>query len=235
MAQNRSTAVMQRRHEAPDSLDYFPTPPWATRALCEWIGQRTMRLPTWSCWEPACGEGHMARPLAEYFRFVDATDVHDYSATFPDQVRVGDFLVTWDHSPKIQAQGVDWIVTNPPFRLAQEFISTALGIARHGVAMLVRSAFLESRDRYETLFSKTPPTDILQFVERVPMHKGILAAEASTATAYCWLIWFSPANGTAQRDPRFHWIAPCRARLERASDYPAPPLAAAPLFDGAVS
>jgi hypothetical protein len=26
---------MQRRHEAHDSLDDFPTPPWATRALCE--------------------------------------------------------------------------------------------------------------------------------------------------------------------------------------------------------
>ena len=33
MAQNTSTAVMARRAEAPDSLDFFPTPPWATRAL----------------------------------------------------------------------------------------------------------------------------------------------------------------------------------------------------------
>ena len=27
------TAVMARRREPPDALDYFPTPPWATRAL----------------------------------------------------------------------------------------------------------------------------------------------------------------------------------------------------------
>ena len=31
--QNVSTAVMQRRIEPHDSLDFFPTPPWATRAL----------------------------------------------------------------------------------------------------------------------------------------------------------------------------------------------------------
>ncbi len=29
----RSANVMNERHQAADSLDYFPTPPWATRAL----------------------------------------------------------------------------------------------------------------------------------------------------------------------------------------------------------
>ena len=37
MTQNRSHAVMQQRHEAHDSLDDFPTPPWATRALMECV------------------------------------------------------------------------------------------------------------------------------------------------------------------------------------------------------
>ena len=35
MVQNLSHAVMAQRHEAKDSLDDFPTPPWATRALLE--------------------------------------------------------------------------------------------------------------------------------------------------------------------------------------------------------
>src|SRR3546814_6501707 len=33
VSQNTSHAVMAQRVEAHDSLDYFPTPPWATRAL----------------------------------------------------------------------------------------------------------------------------------------------------------------------------------------------------------
>ncbi len=37
MSQNRSSAVMQQRSEPPDSLDDFPTPPWATRAICEFL------------------------------------------------------------------------------------------------------------------------------------------------------------------------------------------------------
>lgn len=44
MAQNTSYAVMQQRREAKDSLEDFPTPPWATRALCEWIAPCRKRL-----------------------------------------------------------------------------------------------------------------------------------------------------------------------------------------------
>ena len=77
MSQNRSNAVMATRKEPPDSLDYFPTRPWATRALCEWLREvspATMRF----VWEPACGEGWMSRPLAEYFGLVFSSDVHPY-------------------------------------------------------------------------------------------------------------------------------------------------------------
>jgi hypothetical protein len=80
--------------------------------------------------------------------------------------------------------------------------------------MLVRSAFLEGVGRFERLFSKQPPTSVLQFSERVVMHKGRLAPEGSTATAYCWLVWEQAAVGTS-----LEWIPPCRKRLERAEDY----------------
>ena len=44
--QNTSSSVMQQRSEPQDSLDDFPTPPWATRALCEYpalCSKRTKR------------------------------------------------------------------------------------------------------------------------------------------------------------------------------------------------
>ena len=76
MAQNTSTAVMQRRAEPHDSLDFFPTPPWATRALCEHVLPGVWYSPRMVVWDPACGEGHMVRPLTEYFSEVLASDVH---------------------------------------------------------------------------------------------------------------------------------------------------------------
>ena len=202
---------MAQRREPHDSLDYFPTPPWATRALCEWLvsyGQDNLIFR--SVLEPACAEGHMARALAEYFGQVDACDVHDYGFG-----RVNDFLWPSNYG------SYDWIVTNPPFRLGQQFIETALKRASCGVAMLVRTAFLESAERHTALFRVTPPSEILQFVERVPMFKGRLDRHGSTATAYCWLVWRKAAHDAPlPRSTAFHWLAACRKRLERDSDYP---------------
>lgn len=203
MSQNRSTAVMQRRVEAHDSLDDFPTPPWATRALCEWIEGNARQLCASVCREPAANRGHMVRPLSDYFAAVEGSDVHDYGAGFPQ----ADYL--FGPLPEM----VDWTITNPPFRLAEQFIERALATSREGVAMIVRAAFLEGQGRFERLFSKTPPSHVLQFTERVVMHKGRLAPEGSTATAYAWLVWMGDSH------TRLHWIAPCRKRLERESDY----------------
>ena len=148
MTQNTSSAVMQQRREAHDSLDDFPTPPWATRALSEWLSPVGH-----DAREPAANRGHMVRPLREYFDQVEAADVHDYGAGFPVQ----DYLF----GPLPDA--TDWTITNPPFRLAEQFIERALAASRRGVAMLVRSAFLEGVGRHTRLFSRTPPSHVLQF------------------------------------------------------------------------
>lgn len=217
MTQNRSSAVMQQRSEPHDSLDDFPTPPWATRALCEWLQNPRDELAkegapprlgaptTWplTCREPAANRGHMVRPLREYFHRVEAADIFDYGAGFP----VSDYL--FGPPPPM----VDWTITNPPFRLAEQFVRRALMTSRQGVAVIVRSAFLEGVGRYRNLFRLDPPSAILQFTERVVMHKGRLSPKGSTATAYAWLVW------SAVEPTRFHWIAPCRKRLERADDY----------------
>lgn len=206
MTQNRSSAVMQQRSEPHDSLDDFPTPPWATRALCEWLVSRDHNLEQNSCREPTANRGHMVGPLEEYFGAVLASDVHDYGVGFP----VRDYL--WGAAAEFDR--TDWTIFNPPFRLAEQFIERALELSTIGCAAIVRAAFLEGIGRYERLFSSTPPTRVLQFTERVVMHKGRLAPEGSTATAYAWLVWEKGLSGT-----HLSWIPPCRKRLERASDY----------------
>lgn len=200
---NTSTAVMQRRSEPHLSLDDFPTPPWATRALCERIWGFGTPLKRLSVREPAANRGHMVRPLEEYFGLVVASDIHDYGAGFPVQ----DYL--FGPSPSL----TDWTITNPPFRLAEQFIDRALGCSRH-VAVLVRSAFLEGIGRYQNLFKDQPPSHVLQFTERVVIHRGKLSEKGSTATAYCWLVWQHTRGSTS-----FEWIEPCRRRLERPGDY----------------
>lgn len=120
----------------------------------------------------------MVRPLAEYFSLVYGSDAHPYGFG-----AVRDFLFPGDEP------AFDWIITNPPFRLAEQFAHTAIDRATEGVALLVRTAFLEGMGRYSQLFSQRKPTAILQFTERVPMVKGRVDEDASSATAYCWIVW----------------------------------------------
>ena len=131
--QNTSHAVMAQRSEAADSPDDFPTPPWATRALCEHLLPKR-ELAKQTCLEPACGRGHMVRPLSEYFGAVDAADAYHYGFA-----PVRDFL-TYPY----ETGSHDWVITNPPFRLAEEFVMRALMVAKTGVAILARTVFLES-------------------------------------------------------------------------------------------
>jgi hypothetical protein len=102
---------MATRVEPRDSLDYFPTPPWATRALCEHV----IDIRGCSVWEPACGEGHMVGPLKQYAESVAASDVHDYGFG-----AVHDFLwhgahpeYDWIRQPAWLGTRLSWI---PPCR-----------------------------------------------------------------------------------------------------------------------
>ena len=235
MTQNTSSAVMQQRNEAPDSFDDFPTPPWAGRALIEKViaphilpleGLALCRV-----WEPACNRGHLIRGIRPYWERCIASDIFNYGFLGQDAISI-DFL--WPYSDGIYAvrDGVDWIITNPPFQLAEQFIARADQIARDGYAMLVRTSFLEGVGRYTNLFSRNPPTIVAQFAERVIMHKSVLRdpdkeywdesaqkmRKPSTATSYCWLVW------SKHHEPKpMVWIPPCRKEMTRPGDYPEPP------------
>lgn len=175
-------AVMQRRTEAPDSLDYFPTPPWATRAfLKEFLLPRFIHEPEHvSVSEPACGEGHMAHVLREFFPTVHASDVWPYG-----HGAVADFLS--EDTPE-----VDWIITNPPFNRAAEFAERAMAGARPrariGCALLLRLNWLQALERQE-LFRARPFYWLVIHHDRVPMHKGRWEPAGTTMTPYAWVIW----------------------------------------------
>ena len=216
-------------------LNYFPTPPWAARAGGQLI--QVLDPGRWLAWEPACGEGHAAFGLKDTGFRVFGTDIHDHGSEW--QERVVDFLTP-------EADGVevpDWIITNPPFALAAEFVEVGLRRARRGVAMLCRMSWLESAGRYPLFFGETPLTVLAPFAERVPMQLGSWDPKGSTATGYAWFIWmhrpvafvaserFMALGGSA---PVIIPIPPgTRDRLTRPDDARRFGVkAAAPLFEG---
>jgi len=189
-----SPAVASQRIEPADSLDFFPTPPWATRAFVKYVAVPVLGVRDDHdefIWEPACGEGHMAEPLREAFRLVVASDIHPYGYD-----RVCDFLAEED------GKAADWIFTNPPFNQAVAFARKAIALSVRGVALLVRTQWLHTVERFK-LFQDHPPFVIAYYVERVPMHRGRWEPGGDTATDYCWVCW---KHGAEPRAPL--WIPP---------------------------
>jgi len=93
MSQNTSHAVMQQRHEAHDSLDDFPTPPWAVRALCEHVIATDSHQDT--VLEPACNRGYMVKGLQGYFKTIHASDIHQYGDNELDDFLLPGVRLVW--------------------------------------------------------------------------------------------------------------------------------------------
>ena len=206
-----SLSIVHRRVEPEGSLDYFPTPPWAGRALVEQVigphfgGLKGLRHLTVE--EPACGEGHLAYALSDYFGTVTCSDIHDHGFKLDVPFVLRDFL-----GDDVPAETPDWIITNPPFGdLTLAFMRRAIARRpRVGIAFFLRTTALDGKGRYRFVYSRTRPVINAQFVERVPVHKGRWVPDGDTHTAYCWLVWRFDRPVTRTD---YTWIAPCRDRL----------------------
>jgi hypothetical protein len=148
--------------------------------------------------EPACGMGHISKILErlDNVKSVVSTDKYDYG------YGIGgiDFLET-DFSDKY-----DVVMTNPPFKLASEFIKKSLTLSNRHVIMLLRLSFLESSSRYE-LFKNTPLKEIYVFSRRQGGFKGGKEFDengkaGSKMMALAWFVWEIGYSG----EPVIKWI-----------------------------
>lgn len=235
-ATSGSTAVMaQKRRKLSDgqvwqNLELFPTPPWAARVLPETVLPQLGLAPRLdgSVWEAAAGLGHMAHGLSDYAGFLHVSDVYLYPLASGGTMAQHD-VVQADFLDPVSASddAVDWIITNPPFVPAAQFLWLALKRARVGVALLLRMQWLESDGRYGPVFIDRPPVLVAQFVERVPMCEGGYDPQLSTASAYAWFVWLREDNDFAApwRRPRDHrpghldfWLIPPGQKLKLMRD-----------------
>jgi hypothetical protein len=206
------SATMAHVNPGRDAVNLFPTAPWGGRVVGEIIRQLDPRART--CWEPACGPGHLAHALRDYFPKVYASDAYLY-----DGNRVFDFVAPNDNEPP--PYEADWIVTNPPFDLTEEFVRVAYSRARRGVAMLCRLAFLEGQKRHQLLYRDCRYYAVAPFSERLPLVMGCWDPEQDSAAAYAWFIWLQPGVGPRVRAPHPYVIdipPGAEARLTRESD-----------------
>lgn len=167
--------------------DYYATEPRATELLCQLVQFDGPIL------EPSCGEGHISEELKKA----------GYEVTSRDLVNrgygeVADFLAI----DNLQWNGN--IVTNPPYKYAQEFVEKALQIIPEGkkVCMFLKLTFLEGKARRK-LFQITPPKIVYVASGRLKCAmNGDFNSIGGSAAAYAWFVWEKGFNG----EPVIRWF-----------------------------
>ncbi len=182
--------VIARSSDA-EPNDYYATDPRAAHDLLR------IEPALENIWEPACGEGHLAKVFDQYGKLGRATDLVDrgYGETL-------DFLsyggTAWDGD----------IVTNPPYKYAAEFVLKALDACgkNHKVIMLLPVTFLETADRYDRIFSRYPPARVFVYSKRLMCAKNgdfDNARKNNSMKCYAWFVWWKDLMTTS---PLMGWI-----------------------------
>lgn len=191
---NLATGSGTARHKLEDrGLDVYETPPVATRALIQHMDHSPMTI-----WEPACGNGAIAKVFEEAGHTVIGTDIT------PDRTYgLGgsiDFL-------KTQAPLAPIIVTNPPFRYAADFVRHALELRVEHIYMLLRLAFLES-DRRSDIIDGGHLKEVFLFRKRLPfMHRDGWNGpkQSHSGMPFAWFHWTGRLSGWPTKLWRIDW------------------------------
>ena len=173
--------------------DFYPTPPEATEAL---LNRYEFNK---DIWEPACGDGAISKVLDAKGHNVISTDLNNFGFGKSNV----DFLM----EPNALASDV---ITNPPYKLANEFVLKCMDLKIDRFAFLLRLAFLEGQSRKSQIYDIFPPSHILVFSKRLTMWRGDEEKpEKSTGTtAYAWFVWSRAMNEGMRmlRQTRVDWI-----------------------------
>lgn len=224
---------MDRKH-----LDQYFTPVPLARAIVSTCADRGIVSRHDRVVEPSVGAGAFAQALLEFG--VPITQIYGVDLELQDGIDSvcmpyrGDWAMdpsTWDQYAKpghailhpCPVDAVDLVIGNPPFSDAESHVRTAIArIHRRGaVVMLLRSSFLNSKERRE-FWRENPPTWI-DYVRPRPSFTG-----GGTENAEYALFTWAPFMRSFARAAVIDWIdwEPARRpRDPKPKQLPAPRLA----------
>ena len=184
--------------------DYYATEPKAIDFLLQ------VEKFEGTIWENCCGEGHLSKRMAELGLDVISTDLIDRGYGEGNK----------DFFKCTEALG-DNIITNPPFKFAQEWVEHSLELLQDGkkLALFLPIQFLESDNR-KYMFQKVPPVRIHVFSNRIlcgmngdfwehnadgsiKYKKNGEPKKKQSAKCYAWFVW---EVGNYSNKPVLDWI-----------------------------
>jgi len=141
--------------------------------------------------EPSCGKNHITKVLKKHFNTVTARDININSSE--------NFLDCKDL--------FDYIITNPPYSLVDEFVLKSKIIAKKAFAFLLRINYLQGKKRYDSIFNNKDNYRLKYIFSYTRMSD--LSVEpredgkySTGMQPYAWFIWVKGFN----QFPVIDWI-----------------------------
>ena len=136
--------------------------------------------------EPACGDGAIVKVLSKHAKNVVAYDIE------------ADFLK--------EIKKYDYVITNPPFSLAYEFVLKAKQVASRKFAFLLPLSYLHGKKRFDRIYTdKAFPLARVYVFTRYPMLGEPLREDGKYNTGmmvYAWFVFDKFYSG----EPAIRWI-----------------------------
>lgn len=180
--------------------DFYATDPKAVEKLIDSLYKDGVCYSLKKCLEPSVGTGNICKMFDWAQRNWTCLDVVDRG--YPNTI-MQDYL-TWQTDDEF-----DFIITNPPYTLASEFIEKSISLLNsYGMCcMYLKLQFLEGVKRKE-LFDKYPPKYIYVFRSRMATWKNGLEKNPDTGKkwaetiAFAWFVWVKGST----TEPVIRWI-----------------------------
>ena len=164
--------------------DFYETPYRITRHL---LNRESFDKRLRVC-EPACGDGAMVKIFEEHWKLnkITAYDIEK------------DFLT--------ETGQYDYIITNPPFSLAYEFIQKAKQVATKKFALLLPLSYLHGKKRHDDIYSdREYGLKKVYVFTRYPMLGDDLREDGRYKTGMMVYAWYIFENGHTEL-PEIDWI-----------------------------
>ena len=164
--------------------DFYETPYTLTRMFLdvEYFNKNS------TVCEPACGGGAISKVLNEYWED-DKITAYDKETNF-----------LWDFND------YDYVITNPPFSLAFEFIQKAKQLAKSKFALLLPLSYLHGKKRFDEIYSdRDYGLEKVYVFTRYPMLGEPLREDGKYNTGmmvYAWYVWTNGYSG----QPTIDWL-----------------------------
>jgi hypothetical protein len=188
-----------------EDLDFYCTPDMAVDSLMSHYEFEPVII------EPMAGEGCIAKKLASTNRLIIASDIaqRSYKLDFTCDYFSSNFM----ELAKKHLLGKKFsIITNPPYKLANNFIiHTLADVKPESLAVFLPLRYLEGQDRKKEIYDKFKPDKVILFSKRLGCYRWSQKSMATeygvpSAVAYMWLVFNKKTMLDQSYETKLEWI-----------------------------